>query len=37
MAGRVLAHAGSRGKSDDEGSVLNMAGGLGNMLMGGRD
>jgi uncharacterized protein (AIM24 family) len=34
LAGRVLAHAGPRGKSSDEGSVL---GGLGNVLMGGRD
>jgi uncharacterized protein (TIGR00266 family) len=37
LAGRVLAHAGPRGKGGDEGSVLNMAGGLGNMLMGGGD
>ena len=37
LAGRVLAHAGPAGKSADEGSVLNSIGGLGNMLMGGRD
>jgi uncharacterized protein (TIGR00266 family) len=37
LAGRVLAHAGSGGKSGDEGSVLNAVGGLGNMLMGGGD
>jgi len=36
LAGRVLANAGSRG-SKDEGSVLNTLGGLGNVLMGGRD
>jgi uncharacterized protein (TIGR00266 family) len=36
LAGRVLANAGSRGKSD-EGSVLNTLGGLGNVLMGGRE
>src|SRR5262245_39814445 len=36
LAGRVLANAGSRG-SKDEGSVLNQLGGLGNMIMGGRD
>jgi uncharacterized protein (TIGR00266 family) len=35
LAGRVLANAGTRGK--DEGSVLNSLGGLGNVLMGGRD
>jgi hypothetical protein len=32
----VLANAGSKG-SKDEGSVLNQLGGLGNMIMGGRD
>jgi uncharacterized protein (TIGR00266 family) len=37
LAGRVLANAGSRGKSSDEGSMLNTLGGLGNVLMGGRD
>ena len=37
LAGRVLANAGGRGKSADEGSVLNTLGGLGNVLMGGRD
>jgi len=37
LAGRVLANAGGRGKSADEGSVLNTIGGLGNVLMGGRD
>jgi uncharacterized protein (TIGR00266 family) len=37
LAGRVLAHAGPAGKSADEGSLLNMAGGLGNMIMGGGD
>jgi uncharacterized protein (TIGR00266 family) len=38
LAGRVLAHAGgSAGGSKDEGSVLNQLGGIGNMLMGGRD
>src|SRR4029078_1373135 len=37
LAGRVLANAGSHGKSSDEGSVLNTLGGLGNALMGGRD
>jgi uncharacterized protein (TIGR00266 family) len=37
LAGRVLAHAGPGGKSKDEGSLLNVAGGLGNMLMGGGD
>ena len=36
LAGRVLANAGSRG-GKDEGSVLNTLGGLGNVLMGGRD
>jgi len=36
LAGRVLAHAGSKG-SKDEGSVLNNLGGLGNMVMGGGD
>ena len=34
LAGRVLAHAGSKGNKD-EGSVLNSLGGLGNALMGG--
>ena len=37
LAGRVLAHAGPAGKSGDEGSILNVAGGLGNMIMGGGD
>jgi uncharacterized protein (TIGR00266 family) len=37
LAGRVLANAGGRGKSADEGSVLNTLGGLGNVLMGGRE
>jgi uncharacterized protein (TIGR00266 family) len=36
LAGRVLANAGAKG-SKDEGSVLNQLGGLGNMIMGGRD
>jgi uncharacterized protein (TIGR00266 family) len=36
LAGRVLANAGSKG-SKDEGSVLNQLGGLGNMIMGGRE
>jgi uncharacterized protein (TIGR00266 family) len=36
LAGRVLANAGSRG-GKEEGSVLNQLGGLGNVLMGGRD
>ena len=34
LAGRMLAGA---GKGKDEGSVLNSLGGLGNMVMGGRD
>ena len=37
LAGRVLAHAGPAGKSGDEGSLLNMAGGLGKVIMGGGD
>jgi uncharacterized protein (TIGR00266 family) len=37
LAGRVLAHAGPAGKSADEGSLLNMAGGLGKIVMGGGD
>ena len=36
LAGRVLANAGPRG-GKEEGSVLNQLGGLGNVLMGGRD
>jgi len=36
LAGRVLANAGTRG-GKDEGSVLNTLGGLGNVLMGGRE
>lgn len=36
LAGRVLANAGTRG-GKEEGSVLNQLGGLGNVLMGGRD
>lgn len=36
LAGRILANAGPR-SGKDEGSVLNQLGGLGNVLMGGRD
>jgi uncharacterized protein (TIGR00266 family) len=36
LAGRVLANAGTR-SGKDEGSVLNTLGGIGNVLMGGRD